>query len=59
MAPMAGACPAELGAAISNAGGIGSCGAVLMTPEKISGWVSDFKSKSNGSFMLNNWIPDP
>jgi len=59
MAPMAGACPAELAAAISNAGGIGSCGALLMTPETISSWVSDFKSKSNGSFMLNNWIPDP
>ena len=58
MAPMAGACPAELAAAISNAGGIGSCGALLMKPEKISSWVSDFKSKSNGSFMLNNWIPD-
>lgn len=59
MAPMAGACPPELAAAISNAGGIGSCGALLMTPKQIISWVSDFKFKSNGSFMLNNWIPGP
>jgi len=59
MAPMAGACPAKLAAAISNAGGIGSCGALLMAPEEISSWVSDFKLKSNGTFMLNNWIPGP
>ena len=59
MAPMAGACPAELAASISNAGGIGSCGTLLMTPEEISNWVSDFKIKSNGTFMLNNWIPGP
>ena len=59
MAPMAGACPADLAASISNAGGIGSCGTLLMTPEEISCWVSAFKFKSNGIFMLNNWIPGP
>lgn len=59
MAPMAGACTTELAAAISNAGGIGSCGALLMSPEQISHWVGDFKSQSNGKLMINNWIPGP
>ena len=59
MAPMAGACPTRLAAAVSNAGGMGACGALLMKPERISSWAEDFKALSNGAFMLNNWIPDP
>ena len=59
MAPMAGACPAQLAAAVSNAGGLGSCGALLMDAEQIAQWAEDFRTQSNGAFMLNNWIPDP
>ena len=59
MAPMAGACPPDLAASISNAGGIGSCGTLSMTPEEIFSWVSNFKNKTNGAFMLNTWIPGP
>ena len=59
MAPMAGACPAKLAASVSNAGGMGSCGALLLNPEQISSWTEQFRAESNGAFMLNNWIPDP
>ena len=59
MAPMAGVCPSSLAAAVSNAGGMGSCGALLMTPEQISRWTEDFKAESNGAFLMNNWIPEP
>ena len=39
MAPMAGACPAELAAAVSNAGGMGACGVLPLTPGQISVWT--------------------
>jgi nitronate monooxygenase len=35
MAPMAGACPASLSAAVANAGGLGACGVVVMQPGEI------------------------
>ncbi len=59
MAPMAGACPPSLAVAVANAGGMGACGALLMTPEAIGGWVSEVRGASNGAFQLNTWIPDP
>jgi nitronate monooxygenase len=59
MAPMAGACPASLAAAVANAGGMGAMGALLNGPEGIASWVADFRSASNGTFQLNVWIPDP
>lgn len=59
MAPMAGACPAPLAAAVANAGGMGACGTLLMDPGAIETWVSGFRSSSNGGFQLNLWIPDP
>ena len=40
MAPMAGACPASLAIAIANAGGLGGCGALLMQPDAIRGFVA-------------------
>jgi nitronate monooxygenase len=58
-APMAGACPVELAAAISNAGGMGAIGALVTEPEGIKEWASAFRNQSNGSFQLNVWIPDP
>lgn len=59
MAPMAGACPPALATAVSNAGGMGACGALLMQPEDIQTWVSAVRSTTNGTFQLNTWIPDP
>ncbi|HLI20730.1 MAG TPA: nitronate monooxygenase [Stellaceae bacterium] len=58
-APMAGACPVALAAAVANAGGMGGCGAVLTKPEGIAAWARDFRGQSNGAFQLNLWIPDP
>lgn len=59
MAPMAGACPPGLAAAVANAGGMGGCGALLMEPEDIGDWAERFRAASNGTFQMNLWIPDP
>ena len=59
LAPMSGACPPSLSIAVANAGGLGSCGALLMDPGAISRWASEFRAASNGPFQLNLWIPDP
>jgi nitronate monooxygenase len=58
-APMAGASPAPLAAAVANAGGLGALGALTTPPEGIRGWVADFRGRSNGGFQINLWIPDP
>jgi nitronate monooxygenase len=59
LAPMAGVAAPALSAAIAKAGGLGSCGALLMKPEEIVAWASEVRSKSNGAFQINIWIPDP
>ncbi|MEM7776854.1 MAG: nitronate monooxygenase [Pseudomonadota bacterium] len=59
MAPMAGACPRSLAIAVAKAGGLGGCGALLMTPEAIRAWAADVRSETNGGFQINLWIPDP
>lgn len=59
LAPMAGACPPALSIAVANAGGLGSCGALLLTPEAIAAWAHDVRAHSNGTFQINLWIPDP
>ena len=59
LAPMAGACPASLSIAVANAGGMGALGALLSSPSAIRSWVQEFRGKSDGSFQLNVWIPDP
>lgn len=59
MAPMAGACPPGLAAAVANAGGMGAFGAVLTSPAGIGDWTQQFRAASNGAFQLNTWIPDP
>lgn len=59
LAPMAGACPASLSIAIANAGGMGACGALLLSPAAISRWASEMRANSNGAFQLNLWIPGP
>jgi nitronate monooxygenase len=59
LAPMAGACPPALSAAVANAGGFGACGALLMGPDAIGQWASAFRAASNGEFQINLWAPDP
>jgi nitronate monooxygenase len=59
MAPMSGACPPSLAAAVANAGGLGACGALLMQPDEIRSWADEFRKSSRGEFQINLWIPDP
>ena len=59
LAPMAGACPPSLSIAVANAGGLGACGALLMKPDEVREWASEFRQQSQGSFQINLWIPDP
>lgn len=59
LAPMAGACPPSLSVAVSKAGGLGACGALLMKPDEIAGWAREVRASSNGAFQINLWIPDP
>src|SRR3989442_10095342 len=58
-APMAGACPVGLAAAVANAGGMGGLGALTTSPDGIAAWASQFRGQSNGSFQINLWVPDP
>jgi nitronate monooxygenase len=58
-APMAGACPVGLAAAVANAGGMGGMGALLTAPAGIAEWAATFRAQSNGAFQMNLWIPDP
>ena len=59
LSPMAGVCPPSLSVAVANAGGMGSCGTLLMKSEEILEWVKEIRENSNGAFQLNTWIPDP
>jgi len=59
LAPMAGACPPALSAAVANAGGLGACGALLHAPAEIAAWAQQFRQHSTGRFQMNLWIPDP
>ncbi|AXC09943.1 Enoyl-[acyl-carrier-protein] reductase [FMN] [Acidisarcina polymorpha] len=59
MAPMAGASPVSLAAAVSNAGGMGACGALLLSPASIASWAEEFRSESDGPFQMNLWVSDP
>jgi len=59
MAPMAGACPAGLAAAVANAGGMGGLGTLMTAPDGIGAWSAQFRGQSNGSFQINLWVPDP
>jgi len=59
LAPMAGACPVSLSAAVANAGGMGAMGALLHKPDGIRDWVREFRASSRGPIQLNTWVPDP
>eukprot|EP00435_Cladocopium_sp_Y103_P029018 s64_g7.t1 len=59
MAPMAGASPVALAAAVANAGGMGACGVLGMSPTEIKKWSASFRERSAGPLQLNTWIPEP
>ena len=59
LAPMAGVPAPALSIAVANAGGMGACGALLMTPAEILSWVTTVRASTAGPFQLNLWIPDP
>ncbi len=59
LAPMAGACPPSLSIAVARAGGMGACGVLLMQPNEIGGWVSEFRAAGCAALQLNVWTPDP
>jgi nitronate monooxygenase len=59
LAPMAGASAPALSIAVANAGGLGACGALLMTRSEIVAWVNEVRNSSSGKFQINLWIPDP
>src|SRR6266513_5834927 len=58
-APMAGACPVGLAAAVGNAGGMGGLGALTTAPDGIAVWAREFRGQSHGTFQINLWVPDP
>lgn len=61
LAPMAGACPVRLSAAVASAGGMGALGALLLTPDAIARWVADFRlaTARSAPLQINLWLPDP
>ena len=58
LAPMAGVSPTSLSIAVMQAGGMGSCGALMMQPEAIRSWVRELRAQSSGPFNLNLWVPE-
>jgi len=58
LAPIAGYCPPSLSIAVANAGGLGTCRALLMKPEEIRSWNDEFDRGSRGQFQMNLWIPE-
>ena len=60
LAPMAGACPVSLSAAVANAGSMGALGALMYTPSGIREWTGEFRAATgNGPLQINTWVPDP
>jgi nitronate monooxygenase len=52
-APMAGATPPELVAAVSNAGGLGSLGAALMPPDELRRAIGEIRRLTDRPFNVN------
>ncbi len=55
---MAGACPPSLSIAVGRAGGMGACGALLMSADEIREWARVVRAEVDAPFQLNVWIPD-
>ncbi|MBV8910945.1 MAG: nitronate monooxygenase, partial [Gammaproteobacteria bacterium] len=53
LAPMAGACPPTLSAAVVKAGAGGACGAVLMSPPEMASWADAVRRETDGPFQIN------
>lgn len=58
LAPMAGASTVELAAAVSNAGGLGSLGSAMMTPDELRKTTGALRAVTNKSFNLNFFVHD-
>lgn len=58
LSPMAGACPVGLSIAVANAGGMGACAGLMLSPEAIRTWVADFRAGAQGPVQVNLWVPD-
>jgi nitronate monooxygenase len=56
---MAGASAPSLSIAVMQAGGLGACGALPMSPAEIAAWAAEVRAGSDGPFQFNLWIPDP
>jgi nitronate monooxygenase len=56
---MAGACPPALSIAVAQGGGLGACGALLMSPQEMREWVASVRAASAAPFQINLWVPDP
>jgi len=56
---MAGVSAPALSIAVANAGGLGACGALLMTVGDIVAWAEEVRAASTGRFQINLWIPEP
>lgn len=59
LGPMSGASEPSLSIAVMKAGGLGACGALLMSPDQIKAWADEVRAGGNGPFQLNLWVPDP
>ena len=57
-APMAGAATPELAAAVANAGGLGSLGVAMMTPDVLRETVAKTRALTNKPFNLNYFVHD-
>jgi len=58
LAPMAGACPVPLSAALATAGSMGAMGAVLSSAADIGRWMGEFRAACDGPAQVNLWVPD-
>ncbi|HEY4312240.1 MAG TPA: nitronate monooxygenase [Pirellulales bacterium] len=59
LAPMSGVSPPALSIAVAQAGGLGSCGALMLEPPAILQWAANVRAGTTGPFQFNLWIPDP
>lgn len=59
LAPMAGVSTVELVAAVSNAGGLGSYGCAMLSPEQLAGETERLRGLTNRGFNLNFFCHTP
>jgi nitronate monooxygenase len=59
LAPMAGVSAPALSIAVARAGGLGACGALLMTGSEIMAWADQVRAAGGGNFQINLWVPEP